>query len=67
MPLLKVGVVLLLDVLGMGTANSSSQSSADNGNETGVLGGSFGPPLGVALGWGVLLFISVYKKVSMGP
>ena len=58
---------------GMGTANSSSQSSAGNGNEMGVLGGifglggSFGLPLGVTLGWGVLLFISVFKKVSIGP
>ena len=71
MPLLKVDVPLLLDVLGMGSANSSSQSSSGNGTKVGVLnfglGGTFGFPLGVALGWGVLLFISVFKKVSMGP
>ena len=73
LPLLKVDVPLLLDVLGMGSANSSSQSSSGNGTKVGVLdgnfglGGTFGLPLGVALGWGVLLFISVFKKVSMGP
>ena len=73
LPLLKVDVPLLLDVLGMGSTNSSSQSSSGNGNKVGVLdenfglGGTFGFPLGVALGWGVLLFISVFKKVSMGP
>ena len=56
LPLLNVALPLLLDVLGMGSANSSSQSSAGNGNEMGVLGGSFGfggtfgLPLGVALG-----------------
>ena len=74
MPFLKVDVSLLLDVLGMSPANSSSQSSSGNGTEMGVLGvldknfglgGTFGLPLGVALG--VLLFISVFKKVSMGP
>ena len=51
----------------MGTANSSSQSSAGNGTEKAGLGGSFGLRLVVALGCGVLLFISVFKKVSMGP
>ena len=46
--MLKVGVVLLLEVLGMGTANSSSQSSSGNGTEKAGLGGIFGLPLGVA-------------------
>ena len=49
LPLLKVGVVFLLDVLGMGTANSSSQSSSGNGTKKAGLGGIFGLPLGVAV------------------
>ena len=70
LPLPKVGVPLLLEVLGMGNAYSCSQSSVGNGDEKVGLGGTFGlrlgVALGVALGWGVLLFIRVFK-VSMGP
>ena len=73
--MLHVALPLLLEeVLGIGTPNSSSQLSSGNGNELGGnlgLGGSFGLALGVPvclpLGGGVLLFISVLKNVSMGP
>lgn len=48
LPLPKVAVVLFLDVLGMGTANSTSQSSSGKGTVKAGLGGVFGLGLGVA-------------------
>ena len=75
LPLLKVALPLLLDVLGLGTANSPSQLSSGNGTVKAGLGGIFGLGLSVACvavvcraaRWGVLLFISVFNKVSKGP